>query len=149
MWSCNQSLVTLAFLWEKLASTHFYIDLTRKINFLEWCSWFKLNNLGLALGIVLKFYKSVANGLKLKVRKFWGLVHTFVKVTREKLVGGGLFGPPSWIWLTPRNLGVLKNSVCYELWLPASKKLVEVDTNVHYFMKLVELFVRKCQVKWR
>ena len=29
-----------------------------------------LNNLGLALGIALKFYTSVAKGLKLKVRKF-------------------------------------------------------------------------------
>ena len=28
------------------------------------------NNLGLALGITLKFYTSVAKGLKLKVRKF-------------------------------------------------------------------------------
>ena len=34
------------------------------------------NNLGLTLGIALKFY-----------RKFWGLISTFVEVTREKLVG--------------------------------------------------------------
>ena len=31
----------------------------------------------------------MAKGLKLKVRKFWGLTHTFVEVTGEKLVGGG------------------------------------------------------------
>ena len=46
-------------------------------------------NLGLAIGMVMKFYNSVVNGLKLKVRKFWGLIPTFVEVTVEKLVGGG------------------------------------------------------------
>ena len=30
-------------------------------------SWFKFNNLGLVLGMALKFYTSVAKGLKLKV----------------------------------------------------------------------------------
>ena len=50
--------------------------------------WFKFNNLGLALGMNLEFYTSVAKGLKLKVRKFYGLVLTFVEVTGEKLVGG-------------------------------------------------------------
>ena len=45
----------------------------------------------------------MAKGLKLKVRKFLGLVTTFVEVTGEKLVGeegGGLFAPtPSGIEL--------------------------------------------------
>ena len=45
--------------------------------------------MGLVRGITLKFCISVAKGLKLKVRKFWGLTHTFVEVTGEKLVGGG------------------------------------------------------------
>ena len=31
--------------------------------------------------------------LKLKVRKFCGLIPMFVEVTGEKLVGGGLFAP--------------------------------------------------------
>ena len=34
------------------------------------------------------FYTNVAKGLELKVRKFWGLIRTFVEATREKLVGG-------------------------------------------------------------
>ena len=55
-------------------------------------SWFKFNNLGLALGTKLKFYTSVAKGLKLKVKKFLGLIPTFVEVRGEKLLGG-LFGP--------------------------------------------------------
>ena len=48
--------------------------------------------------MALKFNTSVAKGLKLKVRKFWGLIPTFVEVTGKKLVlggaGGGLFASP-------------------------------------------------------
>ena len=40
------------------------------------------------LGMALKFYTSVAKGLKLKGRKFWGLIVTFLEVTKEKMVGG-------------------------------------------------------------
>ena len=43
-------------------------------------SCFKLNNLELALGIL---GKSVAKGLKLKVKKFLGQVPTLVEVTGE------------------------------------------------------------------
>ena len=46
--------------------------MTRKTTFFEGWSWFKFNNLGLALGIALKFYTSMAKELKLKVRKFLG-----------------------------------------------------------------------------
>ena len=67
-------------------------DLTRKTAFFEGWSWFKFNNLGLVLGPKLKIYTSLAKGLKLKVRKFWGLIHTFVEVTVEELVGG-IFAP--------------------------------------------------------
>ena len=61
--------------------------MTRKITFFEGWSWFKFKNLGLALGTSFKFCDSVANGLKLKVRKFWGPNPTFIEVTGEKLVG--------------------------------------------------------------
>ena len=57
----------------------------------------KFNNLGLALATNLKFYTSVSKGLKLKVRKFWELIPTFVEVTGEKLVGVPFcprIGPP-------------------------------------------------------
>ena len=67
--------------------------MTRETIFCEGWSWFKLNNLGLALGIALKFYISVAKESKLNVRKFGGLIPAFVEVTVEKLVGG-LFAPP-------------------------------------------------------
>ena len=78
---------------EKLSQPQFYKDLTRKTVFFEGWSWFKFNNLGLALSISLKFYSSVAKELKLKVRKFWELILTFIEVTREKLVGERLFDP--------------------------------------------------------
>ena len=93
MWSCDQSLVTLAFVKEKLLQPHFYKDLTRKAAFFEEWSWFKFNNLGLAPGTTLKFYTNVAKGLKLKVRKFWGLIPTFEEITGEKPVGGRAFCP--------------------------------------------------------
>ena len=67
--------------------------MTRKTAFSEGWSWFKFNNLALALGTNLKFDTSQSKGLKLKVRKFWSLVPTFVEVAGEKLVGG-LFAPP-------------------------------------------------------
>ena len=41
----------------------------------------------------MKFYASVAKGLKLKFRKVLALIPTFEEVTEEKLVAGGLFGP--------------------------------------------------------
>ena len=53
--------------------------------------------MGLALGMALKFYTSVTKGLKLKVRKFRGLIGTFVEVTEEKQVGGP-FSPPRDFW---------------------------------------------------
>ena len=51
------------------------MDCTRKTTFFEGWSWFKFDNLGLTLGTNLKFYTSVAKRLKLKIRRFWGLIH--------------------------------------------------------------------------
>ena len=68
--------------------------MTRKTAFFEGCSWFKFNNLELVLGKSLQFYTSMVKRLKLKVRKFWGLIPTFVEVTGEKLVEWALL-PPS------------------------------------------------------
>ena len=68
---------------------------------------------GLALGTNVKFYTSVAKKLKLKVRKIWGLIHTFEEVTGEKLVGiggGGCPSAPSWI-----GLNVEKENENYEV----------------------------------
>ena len=65
--------------------------------FFEGWSWFKFNNSALALGANLKFHTKVPKGLQLKVRKFWGLILTFLEVTAKKLEGvgqgGGVFSP--------------------------------------------------------
>ena len=53
------------------------------MTFFEGWSWFKFNNLGLALGTNFKFYTSVEKVLKLKV-KVLGVILTFVEVTGEK-----------------------------------------------------------------
>ena len=60
--------------------------------FFEGWSWFKFNNLGVALAMALFFYTSVAIVLKLKCREFSRLTSTFVKVTEEKLVGVDVLG---------------------------------------------------------
>ena len=83
MWSCDQSLVTLAFLWEKISQPQFYKDFTRKTTLFERWSWFKFNNLGLIQGTALKMCTSVGKGLELNVRKFLMLICTFVEVTGE------------------------------------------------------------------
>ena len=54
--------------------------------FFEGRSWFKFDNLELALGMPLTFYTSVSKELKLKVRKLWQLSPTFVEVKRKNLV---------------------------------------------------------------
>ena len=59
-----------------------------------WFFWFKFNNLGHPLGVAWNFYSSVARGLKLKVRKFLGLVNMLGEATGEKLVGGLLAPHP-------------------------------------------------------
>ena len=85
---CNSSISM-----KEVILPQFYKDLTRKINLFEKRTWFKLYNLGLALGMVLQFYASVAKGLKIKVSQVWVRIPAFEEVTGEKLVGG-LFAPP-------------------------------------------------------
>ena len=46
--------------------------------FFEGYPWFSFKDLALTLVMVLNSYTKVAKGLKLKVRKFWGLIRTFV-----------------------------------------------------------------------
>ena len=103
MWSCHQSLITLALLWEKLSKPQFYKDLTRKTSFLEGLPWFKFDNLGPVLSTNRKNYTSMVKGLKLKVKKFWGLIPTFIENTMRKTDRRGTFCPLSWIELTESN----------------------------------------------
>ena len=103
--SRNSSYIVDVFMWPKFGncgiSTREVIttlilqkSLTRKTAFFEGWSWFKFNNLGLALGTNLKFYSSTEKGSKLKVSKFLGIISTFVEITGEKLVVGAFLTPP-------------------------------------------------------
>ena len=47
----------------------------------------------------LKFTQVWQKGLKIKVRKFFGLIPTFVEITGQKTGGRGPFAPPSKIGL--------------------------------------------------
>ena len=69
MWSCDQILVVYSsiFVREVIISQIVY-EFVQKADF-EGCSWFNVNNLGLALGMTLKFYSIVSKRLKLKVKK--------------------------------------------------------------------------------
>ena len=118
MCSCDQSLVILAFLWEKLSQTQFYKDLTRKTTIFDEWSWFRFNNLGLTLGKNLTFFTSVSKGLKLKVRKFWGLIPTFVEATGEKLLEGPFCPTP-----------LILNRVKYIFW-NANDSIVELMVSI-------------------
>ena len=77
---------------EDIITSQFHKNLTRKTTSFEGWFRFKLSNLGLALGMTLKFTTSVEKGSKLKVRRFLSICPKFVEVTGEKLVGG-LFAP--------------------------------------------------------
>ena len=68
--------------------------MTKAAAFFEGWSWFKINNMKLALGMTLKFYISGAKMLKLKVRKVCGLMSMFLEVTGERFVRGTFCPPP-------------------------------------------------------
>ena len=72
MWLCDQILVgySSSFMTEVIISQIIY-EFVHKADFEEW-SWFNFNNLGLALGMALKFYSSVAKRIKLEVKKCRG-----------------------------------------------------------------------------
>ena len=81
MWSSEESVVSISM--REVIITLSLKGFDQKKHFFEEWSWFRFNSLGLTLGMALKFYTSVAKGLKLKFRKFWGLILKFVEVTEE------------------------------------------------------------------
>ena len=119
MWLCDQSLITLAFSWEKLSKPQFYKDLTRKTAFFEEWSWFKFNNLGLTLGTNLKFYTSLSKGLKLKVRVLGA--NSYVCTNYRGKTGRGSFcplpPPPSWIGLITGFKKIFKKGAQLVNWI--------------------------------
>ena len=88
--------------------------------------------------MALKFYASVAKGLKLKVRMFWGLIPTFVEVTGGKLVEEAFLSP------SPPPIG-LKRRIMSPIYKKGLKKLQrQLQTGQHfakYFKNIRETFV--------
>ena len=83
--------------------------------------------------MALKFYTdtSVAKGLKLKGRKFWRLISTFVEVTGERLVWWAFLPSPlpppfpsSWIGL---NRGIKLNPFLINMFLGATILIVRIS----------------------
>ena len=119
---------------------------------LKW-SWFKFNNLALALGTNLKFSTSLSKGLKLKVRKFCGLIPTFAEVTGEKLVGAAL-SPPSWICLNkiPNQTTKRKFMVSFVAKIFISEMLHLRELHHERLWKVSRIFVIKfaeIKLKWK
>ena len=69
------------------------MDLTRTDHFFEGSCWFNFSNLELALGVSFNLRKCVKM-VETKIHKVWGLIPTFVEVTKEKLIGGPFCAPP-------------------------------------------------------
>ena len=109
--------------------------MTRRTAFIEGWSWFKFNNLGLALVTNLKFYTSVAKRLKLKVRKFGKLNSTFVEVTGEKLVGEASHPSPPIL----NRINVSKSTIVFRIALSKlidnHRKVENSTLSLHYFKK--------------
>ena len=84
-------------MWPELEVTYHFNFMRfwpkKKHSAVEGWSWFKFNNLGLLLTMALKFYSSVRKGLKLKVKKFWGLISTFGELQGENWYREGAAPP--------------------------------------------------------
>ena len=110
----------------------FYKDLTTKTTFFEGWPCFKFNNFELALSTNLKFYTSLSNVLKLKVTKVWGLIFTFIEVTREKLVEGAPICPP------PSILNRVKSKLLVSLSIKTCRLDVLLFSE---FINIVPIFI--------
>ena len=77
--------------------------MTRKTAFFEGWPWFKFNNLELALDTNLKFYSSLSKGLEEKVRKYWGLIPTFVEEENRRNRRKSGRGGPFWLRILNRG----------------------------------------------
>ena len=135
MWPCDQSLVTLLFLWKKLSYPRFYMDLTWKINFFEVCSLFKFNNLVQALDLFLRFYTTFTKELKLIQKDFWANIYVYRNYWVK--TGGRAFltSPPS-----PPPFAMTK----YNLSKAAFKKLHLIHSRMVSFEQLCYVNQESC-----
>ena len=126
---------------------------SEKTIFFDGWSLFKFNNLGLALGMVLKFYTSVAKWLKLKTRRFCELIPTFVEVTEEKLVRGIIFDHPTaappppppqltWIVLSDYSASLISRDSAIFLFFTNDFKVTQYNTEMITFLRvLIKMFL--------
>ena len=102
-----------------------------------------------SLGANLKYCTSVAKGLNLTVRKFWGLISTFVKVAVKKLVGG-LFAPrllppsPPASFLNRVKIKSFALSHDKVHWVTLKKKIWFVMNTVLHWVTLKKRYVLTC-----
>ena len=54
--------------------------------------------------------------------KFWGLIPTFVEVTGEKLVGGGLFS----MWRKPITGELISKTPCIAIFMKKMLKILKL-----------------------
>ena len=80
--SLESNYIVDVVMWLKFGNSGFSMREVNNLNFEGWSS-FKFNNLGLAQGVALKFYTSVAKGLKLK-DKVLGANSSVCRSYREK-----------------------------------------------------------------
>ena len=96
----------------------------------------------MALGIALKFYTSVVKGLKLKVRKFLGLISMSVEVAGEK----NSREPQSWKGLRINN----ENNQCLVMYLePIWTSAMEDFGEIVNGQKLLTFFAKSSIVDVR
>ena len=97
------------------------------------------------------FFSSQVKRLKLKVRKFWGLIPTFVVAAGEKLVGG-LFSPPSTMNKVKRVFAISNHreprqicvkNVLIDCTAQLSLKICKKHTTKQYGFQLLVILTRK------
>ena len=93
IWSYDQSLVTLAFQWEKIIATSVLWGFDQLKHFCHGCPWFRFNNVGLGLGMAFTFCTIVKKNVE--TRSFKGTNSYLCRSCREKAGSGGRVSLPA------------------------------------------------------
>ena len=89
MCSCDQSLVTVAFLWEKISQPQFYKDLTRKTTFFE----VQVQEFGTGTRYKLEILRQCGTRVRTKSQKVLGSNSYVCRSYRGKTGTGDRFAP--------------------------------------------------------
>ena len=127
MCSYDKSLVTVAFLWQKLSKPQFYKDLTIETAFFEGWSWFSFNNLWTGTRYKLEILHQCNKRVTNKSQKVLGASSYVCRSCRGK-GRGGLFAP-----LTPRPSAIeLKLNIVWiiikrSIWTILTSALLRIN----------------------